>query len=179
MDDYNFKLNIGDRIKAISTVKNIITINKFYTVSKIINVNETICIICDHNAIRYIHKIYFDIKSLIRFKKIKNMLTNPQYLVRPNDFHIFEIDNTNDCYRSWTTKDITYTDGTRPNAQEHFTFKNLTENYSFFPIEENEISLYEKKNDEYNKFIDWQNRSDGHDGIKGGTYEEYLLQFNN
>lgn len=97
-----------------------------------------------------------------------------KYLVRPHDFHIFDIDEANNCYRSWSTRTVTYSDGTRPNAQNHFTFKNLTENYGFFPISENELQMYEQKHDEYLKFSSWQSRSDGHGGSKGGTYEEYL-----
>ncbi len=99
---------------------------------------------------------------------------NSKYLVRPDDFHIFELDESNNCYRSWSTRQITDSDGTRPNAQGHFTFDNLTKNYDFFSIEENELEVYESKNNEYCKFISWQTRSDGHGGIKGGTYEEYL-----
>ena len=98
----------------------------------------------------------------------------PKYLVRPRDFHIFDLDETNNCYRSYTTREVTYSDGTRPNANDHFTYENLTENYGFFPIDENELETYENKNNEYCKFISWQTRSDGHGGIKGGTYEEYL-----
>jgi hypothetical protein len=99
-----------------------------------------------------------------------------KYLVRPHDFHMFELDESNGCYRSWCNKDVTYTDGTRPRAQKHFTLKNLTENYGFYPINESEIQEYEKKSKDYNKFRLWQDRSDGHGGIKGGTYDEYLKQ---
>lgn len=102
------------------------------------------------------------------------MNNKPKYLVRPHDSHIFELDETNGCYRSWNTRKITYADGTRPNAMSHFTFDNLTINYDFFPIEENEIEEYQKKNKLYNKWLSWSNRSDGHGGVKGGTMEEYL-----
>lgn len=70
--------------------------------------------------------------------------------------------------------DVLRSDGTRLNAQKHFTYDILTDGYGFFPIDETEIEIYVKKNIEYHKFISWQNRSDGHGGIKGGTYEEYL-----
>lgn len=100
---------------------------------------------------------------------MKNII---KYLVRPNDYSVFELDESNGCYRSY--KGPTYSDGTRPNAQLHFTFENLTENYDFFPITEDEISIYEKKCDQYYKFLSWQTRSDGHGGIKGGTFDEYL-----
>jgi hypothetical protein len=106
------------------------------------------------------------------------MNIDSQFLVRPKDFHIWEIDESNGCYRSYINKDVTRSDGTRSNAQEHFTFEILTKGFGFFPIDESEIEIYEKKNDEYVKFINWQCRPDGHGGSKGGTYEEYLLKNN-
>ena len=45
--------------------------------------------------------------------------------------------------------------------------------------EESEIEIFEKKCNEHYKFITWQNRSDGHGGVKGGTYEEYLKTLKN
>lgn len=93
---------------------------------------------------------------------------NPKYLVRPNDFTIFEIDNSNNCYHPSTNIN------TLPSAMPHFTYKNLTKNYGFFPIKESEISFYKEKSEEYFKFLIWQSRSDGHGGCKGGTYEEYI-----
>jgi len=76
-----------------------------------------------------------------------------QYLVRPSDFHIFEIDESNGCYRSYTNKNVLHSDGSRPNAQKHFTFDILTKNYGFIPIDVDEIKMYEKKNNEYHDFI--------------------------
>lgn len=101
----------------------------------------------------------------------------PKYLVRQRDFHIFEIDESNDCYRSYSTKNVRRADGTRINAQSHFTFENLTTNYDFFPIKENEIEKYEKKNKQYHEYLKWACRSDGHGGSKGGTMEEFLKRF--
>ena len=101
----------------------------------------------------------------------------PKYLVRPHDFHIWEIDEFNNCYRSYSNRTVTYSDGTRPNAQKHFTYENLTENYDFFPIDEDEIEIYQKKGNFYHKYINWITRSDGHGGSKGGTLEEYIKIF--
>lgn len=98
----------------------------------------------------------------------------PKYLVRPDDYAIFELDESNGCYRSWSKNPITYTDGTRPNAMLHFTLINLTKNYNFFIINENDIEFYNKRNNDHYNFLSWQNRSDGHGGVKGGTYEDYL-----
>jgi hypothetical protein len=96
-----------------------------------------------------------------------------KYLVRPSDYHIFEIDNSNQCYRSYTTQ-VTYTDGTRPNAQVSFTFENLTMNYGFIPINEGELEKYKELHEAHMNYIMWSRRSDGHGGTKGGTLEEYL-----
>lgn len=101
----------------------------------------------------------------------------PTYLVRPEDFHIFDLDKTNNRYRSYTTRNVRYPDGTRPNAQEIYTFKLLTENFGFFPIKRNELKVYEAKNKLYHKYQNWASRSDGHGGCKGGTMEEYLERF--
>lgn len=93
----------------------------------------------------------------------------PKYLVRPQDFSIFELDESNGCYRILLKNAIRI-----PNAMGHFTFENLTVNYGFFPIDESELDFYEHKSDDHYKFLSWQSRSDGHGGCKGGTYEEYL-----
>ena len=100
-------------------------------------------------------------------------MENKKYLVRPHDSHIFELDESNGCYRSHNST-VTYSDGTRPNAQKHFTYKNLTENYDFFQIKEEDLGIYEEKNNEYHRFMRWYTRPDGHGGSKGGTMEEYL-----
>ena len=101
-------------------------------------------------------------------------MKNSKYLVRPNDMHIFEIDNSNGCYRSYTTKDVTDRFGNRPNAMEHFTYDNLTKNYNFFPINEDDIPMYEYFNNIYSDFMNWHLRPDGHDDVKGGTFDEFL-----
>jgi len=91
-----------------------------------------------------------------------------KYLVRPNDMMVFEIDEFNGCYR--TRQEIE----NRPNAYEHFTFKNLTQNYHFFPIQEDEVDIYQYFNEIYYKFLNWQCRPDGHGGTKGGSFMEFL-----
>lgn len=96
-----------------------------------------------------------------------------KYLVRPHDFHIWDLDESNGCYRSYSTRTVTYDDGTRPTAQPNHTFELLTNIYDFFPIEEGELEYYEVKHDDYMGFMSWQHRSDGHGGCKGGTREEY------
>ena len=98
-----------------------------------------------------------------------------KYLVRPNDMHIFEVDESNGCYRSYTNRSVVYHDTKeRPQAQDHFTYDSLTEDYHFFPIEELDILMYEYFNNIYTKYFSWACRPDGHDGVKGGTFEEYL-----
>lgn len=106
--------------------------------------------------------------------KKETHIVKSKYLVRPSDYHVWELDESNGCYRSYSTRGITYLDGTRPNAQLHFTFENLTKNYDFFPIDESDLQIWEDKNDFHNKYILWKSRSDGHGGSKGGTFEEFL-----
>jgi hypothetical protein len=93
-----------------------------------------------------------------------------KYLVRPDDFMIFAIDPKNGCYRGYEPKYVK----NYPHAYEHFTFKSLTEDYSYFPISEEEIPIYEEKHNFWISFSIWQSRNDGHGGRKGGTEEEYI-----
>ena len=105
--------------------------------------------------------------------KLNNMEPT-KFLVRPRDYHIFDLDESNDCYRSYSTRSVTYADGTRANASLHMTFDNLVNNYEFMPILPTELSFYEMKHDEYMEYVKWATRSDGHGGSKGGTFEEFL-----
>lgn len=100
-------------------------------------------------------------------------MKQPKYLVRPYDYQLFELDSSNNCYRSYEVAEKE----NRPNAYDHFTLENLINNYDFFEINENEIDVYEKKNAIYHKWLSWSSRSDGHGGTKGGTMEEYLELF--
>lgn len=97
-----------------------------------------------------------------------------KYLVRPSDMHIFEVDESNGCYRSYTNRNVTDSDGNRPEAYSHMNYDNLTQNYHFFPVEEYDLSLYEYFEAVCVDFISWQNRPNGHGGAKGGTFEEFL-----
>lgn len=105
------------------------------------------------------------------------MKNKSKYLVRPRDSHIFELDESNGCYRSWNTRNVTYSDGTQPNAMLHFTYENLTQNFGFIPIKENELDDYQKKHELYMKYLSWSSRPDGHGGIKGGSMEEFIKLF--
>lgn len=104
------------------------------------------------------------------------MKTNkkPKYLVRPRDYHIWVLDPSNGCYRSYSCRNVKHADGTEVQASPHMTFESLTEVYDFFPITKDQIETYEKKNQEYYDFVSWQSRSDGHGGCKGGTFGEYI-----
>lgn len=96
-----------------------------------------------------------------------------KYLVRPNDMHIFEIDESNNCYRSYSVKGVK----NRPSADKYYTHENLTQNYNFFPIDENDLSIYEYFHDLFTKFVIWSRRSDGHGGCKNSSFEEYKERF--
>lgn len=91
----------------------------------------------------------------------------PKYLVRPSDFmvwHLIEYEGKQ-LYQRPKLPDYM--------AHDHFTFENLTENYDFFPITEEQVPEYESKCNDYYGFVSWQCRPDGHGGSKGGTREEY------
>ena len=92
---------------------------------------------------------------------------NPRFLVRSNDYHIWELDPYNNCYRSYSTRQVTYSDGTRPNARHNYTFENLTENYGYYPIEESELPRIEALGEKYHKILNKYYHSDGHGGIDG------------
>ncbi|MCK9430712.1 MAG: hypothetical protein M0R17_12045 [Candidatus Omnitrophica bacterium] len=102
------------------------------------------------------------------------MNKNPKYLVRNSDYHIFELDESTDCYRSYTNQDIHTNNGIRLSAALHMTYDCLMQSGVFFQIEENEISIYEEKHQQYMNYLKWFCRPDGHGGRKGGTMEEYL-----
>jgi len=95
-----------------------------------------------------------------------------KYLVRPNDMMIFEIDEYNGCYRTYEENEIK----NRPHAMKYFTYDVLTMKYHFFPIEEEDLDIYKYFNDICYKFMAWQNRPDGHGGVKNGTFTEYLIK---
>lgn len=97
-------------------------------------------------------------------------MENSKYLVRPSDFCIFEIDESNGCYRVYEKSPHP----NRQNAYKHFTYDNLVNHIGFFPITEDKISYYEKRHTFEIKFMSWQCRNDGHGGCKGGTRKEYL-----
>jgi len=101
-------------------------------------------------------------------------MNNPKYLVRPSDFHIVEVDESNGAYRSYTSRDVSYSDGTRPKANPYFTYENLTYLHSFFPIEEHELRFFEQMGNDRREFFAWQDIPGGYGGIKGGTWKEFF-----
>jgi len=93
-----------------------------------------------------------------------------KYLVRPNDMMIFEIDESNGCYRPRIVdmKNV-------PQAQSYFTYEHLTQDYNFFPIKEEELKMYEFFEFVSYDYMGWQGRPDGHGGYKGGKFEKYMM----
>lgn len=87
----------------------------------------------------------------------------PKYLVRPSDYTIF-------YHRTFNNEDGYYS--IRVGSSYH-KYENLI-NLGFYSCEEHELDEMNEKNKLYNKWLTWFNRSDGHGGIKGGTYDEYL-----
>lgn len=103
------------------------------------------------------------------FTEFTSNTWQPEYLVRTADCHIFEVDPENGCYRSR----IKYSDGSRPKAMSHFTFEYLTNNFEFIPIDKKDIPKWEAKHEDFLDYTRWYSRSDGHGGVKGGTWDEY------
>lgn len=93
---------------------------------------------------------------------------NPKCLVRPDDFSIYDLDESNGRYRLWSPKRRLYT------AMEHSTFEYLTKEHGFFPIEENELGLYQEKCNEYYRQLSWQNLPNELEYSNDGTNKEYL-----
>lgn len=96
--------------------------------------------ICPYNIFE--SNIHWDM-----FNEQKNVKMKPKYLVRPDDYHIFELDESNGCYRSWTLRSIKGINGKRATAKSDYTFENLTKKYNFLPITESELNEYEIKHD--------------------------------
>lgn len=96
----------------------------------------------------------------------------PKYLVRPDDYMVFILDETNNCYK---TTDCPF------QAHKYFTFDTLTKNFGFFPIEEDKVNVYEKLCNLYYGYIVYTRRNDGHGGlyIVDIDFEAYLKQEHN
>lgn len=96
----------------------------------------------------------------------------PKYLVRPNDYAVWERFKDTDLYRTFEApgKEIK----NRQDPYNHWNHEILTRRYGFFPIEEYELDKYLEKWDLEIRFKSWQCRNDGHGEAKGGTREEYF-----
>jgi len=94
------------------------------------------------------------------------MEKTPKYLVRPTDFSLFvktesgEYTHELNVRHKWTGNTYTY--------------ERLVDSFNFFPCTEKELKKIKEKNDLYYKWMSWTTRSDGHGGVKGGTFEEFL-----
>ena len=64
----------------------------------------------------------------------------PEYLVRRSDFMIFKFNKKFNAYNTLDSPQEPYM---------HFTYRNLTQNYDYFPINKDEIYIYKAKKDEY------------------------------
>ncbi len=83
---------------------------------------------------------------LMRRKKESMIKRKNKYLVRPSDSMVFEkLDGG--LYQG--TRGATDDQGNKPLPYDHFTFENLTRNYDFFPIEDDQVQDYETKCDEH------------------------------
>jgi hypothetical protein len=96
----------------------------------------------------------------------------PKYIIRPNDYAVWERFKDTDLYRTYEYPDREIKN--RQDPYNHWNYENLTRGYGFFPIEDHELDKYLEKWNLEIDFRSWQMRSDGHGGIKGGSKEEYL-----
>ena len=87
------------------------------------------------------------------------------FLVRINDYAVWKEDPEKPGY---------YHPFNNKSACSHWTFDSLMKSEKFITISESEVPNYLAKHNEHIKFLIWQNRNDGHGGVKGGTYEGYL-----
>ncbi len=85
----------------------------------------------------------------------------PEYLVRPDDFHIFERDPENGCYRSYCTRAVTDRFGKRPSAPTHFTLEDLLR-LDFTPITALQIPYYLQQHNAHYEELNRRTRPDGH-----------------
>jgi len=98
----------------------------------------------------------------------------PTYLARPHDFSIFELDESNNCYR--IEVNARRTGGSRPQANPAYTFDLLVFEHDFITINnDEELKEYKVKHKYYMDYMKWFTRPDGHGGSKGGTRAEYEI----
>lgn len=92
----------------------------------------------------------------------------PQYFARPDDACVFSLNEDGLTYSTYEGKKKF------PDSWHHQYSYDVLISHDFYPVTEEDFPALEKKRQEYVAFTVWQNRSDGHGGIKGGTMEEYL-----
>lgn len=90
-------------------------------------------------------------------------ITYPQYLVRPDDFVVFTLRNTDGEYSADKNSIIKY------------RYKSLVD-LGFYAATEEDLPELKKKSHLYYQWLIWESRPDGHGETKGGTFEEFLLK---
>ena len=60
------------------------------------------------------------------------------------------------------------------NSISQYPAEAIVNNPNFMPIFESDFPTMEARSEQYYAFLSWHTRSDGHGGIKGGTFEEWL-----
>lgn len=90
-----------------------------------------------------------------------------KYLVRPIDHQIF-VEGSDGRYRPWFKSNQGLSGG-RGHAKA-----TLVNNFGFFEDIEENAGLHIHINDTYAAFRSWKTRPDGHGGVKGGTWEEFM-----
>ena len=91
----------------------------------------------------------------------------PKYLIRSTDYAIF-VKTDEDCYihEDNVGKDYLF---------NCFSYKDLI-NVNFFHCEEKDFPEIIEKQKLYSEYQNWSSRSDGHGGVKGGSFEGFLKE---
>ena len=96
---------------------------------------------------------------------IKTNKSCVKFLTRPDDYAIF-FENEDGTYTHEPTVNVVLTN--------KYTKEQLL-NLGFVERTFKNLQMVREKQKEHAEFINWYTRSDGHDGIKGGSFEEFLL----
>lgn len=89
-------------------------------------------------------------------------MIRPNFIVRKDDGMVF-IENKDGLYHTM--------DGDTFICHKK---EDLLADELFEECPEEDLPKWEDHKKKYYEFVSWQSRSDGHGGIKGGTYEEFL-----
>jgi hypothetical protein len=95
----------------------------------------------------------------------KGKYHHPKYLYRPDDYSVFQMTDSGE----YTHKDNI----DREWVGNLYDYRTLI-GCGFKPCTEDDFGWLKEKHDLYYEYLSWSSRPDGHGGVKGGTFEEFL-----